>query len=684
MGRSTFSSILPGAVILLSLLLTLTQSTDAAVSGWRERWQPDPSSSAGHVQHLPLSHPRARIQQSIVTDYEGKQFHLKARKAVPHGWKVDRQTPVPNDARIRLHVALRHTAEKAAHMEELFWNVSTPSNPSYGHHLSVRQLRGLVRPSQQQLDAVRQWLEKYGVRVKEQSEPHTWDSGSSSSQDKQPNADGHIAHLSYIGDELIATLPITLVESLLHTRYEYYVHAETGMRILRCPSYALPRDVADHIAFVGPTIHMVDAQSMRRRHSQRAHSLVGDMLTRQRSVSKMKPVATTPSQPKRSRIIPDAVQAQDRPACDPYVDIPCLNYIYALEHTYGTFANNSQCATGFHDQWIDDEDITDFLEWQTPSFSRNKATVIGPNDPSQPGGEAIQDIQLLMGIAPGVPTYFISTGGRQPHGPDADEPFFAFFSALVNAQEAPLVVSTSYGDDELDLDMDYVVACNAKFQQSGLRGVSVLFASGDGGVAGGHGIEGCTDFVAVFPGASPFLTSVGGTKLDAGNLYESGAEFSSGGFSNYFKQPAYQTDAVAEYLKNSAGIPMPPADRYNTAGRAFPDVSAMSLNLPTVIHGSAWPTMGTSCSSPIFGATLALLNDFLLSQGKSSMGFINPWLYTNYAKLGPNNFLNDVVAGNNPGCGTDGFQATTGWDPVTGLGTPNLKLMMDAIKQQHH
>jgi tripeptidyl-peptidase-1 len=31
----------------------------------------------------------------------------------------------------------------------------------------------------------------------------------------------------------------------------------------------------------------------------------------------------------------------------------------------------------------------------------------------------------------------------------------------------------------------------------------------------------------------------------------------------------------------------------------------------------------------------------------------------------------DITVGSNPGCGVDGFSVAPGWDPVTGLGTPN-------------
>ena len=40
------------------------------------------------------------------------------------------------------------------------------------------------------------------------------------------------------------------------------------------------------------------------------------------------------------------------------------------------------------------------------------------------------------------------------------------------------------------------------------------------------------------------------------------------------------------------------------------------------------------------------------------------------------NIFNDVTEGDNPGCGTRGFPAAPGWDPVTGLGTVNFPRML--------
>lgn len=65
-------------------------------------------------------------------------------------------------------------------------------------------------------------------------------------------------------------------------------------------------------------------------------------------------------------------------------------------------------------------------------------------------------------------------------------------------------------------------------------------------------------------------------------------------------------------------------------------------------------------SAQTFAGVIALLNDFRLSQGKASLGFLNPLIYS----TGVPGF-NDITSGSNPGCGTNGFTAGAGWDPVS-------------------
>ena len=163
------------------------------------------------------------------------------------------------------------------------------------------------------------------------------------------------------------------------------------------------------------------------------------------------------------------------------------------------------------------------------------------------------------------------------------------------------------------------------------------------------------------------MTSVGSTQ----GINEQAATFSSGGFSNIFAQPDYQKDAVAAYLKTLGNTN---SGLFNTKGRAFPDVSAQGVNFIIDVAGQGQGVSGTSASSPTFAAVIALLNDELLNQGKSPLGFLNPMLYSTGAAA-----LNDVTKGSNPGCGTQGFPAAAGWDPVTGLGTPNFTKLLAAL-----
>lgn len=91
------------------------------------------------------------------------------------------------------------------------------------------------------------------------------------------------------------------------------------------------------------------------------------------------------------------------------------------------------------------------------------------------------------------------------------------------------------------------------------------------------------------------------------------------------------------------------------------------------------PVSGTSCATPCFSGVVALLNDARLAAGKSTLGFLNPMLY-HAASVAPRSF-NDVTEGANMGCGESlfGFEANTGWDPATGLGTPNFQALRDYV-----
>ena len=98
---------------------------------------------------------------------------------------------------------------------------------------------------------------------------------------------------------------------------------------------------------------------------------------------------------------------------------------------------------------------------------------------------------------------------------------------------------------------------------------------------------------------------------------------------------------------------------------------------------------GTSAATPVFASIIALLNDARLRAGKKQLGYLNPWLYDIGFKG-----LTDITAGGSVGCnGINGqtgqpvpggpgiipyasWNATVGWDPVTGLGVPDFGKLM--------
>jgi hypothetical protein len=115
--------------------------------------------------------------------------------------------------------------------------------------------------------------------------------------------------------------------------------------------------------------------------------------------------------------------------------------------------------------------------------------------------------------------------------------------------------------------------CNT-YMALGARGISVIYASGDGGVRGAHdGVSECpvNTFTPVFPASCPFVTSVGAT---LGVQPELAINFTGGGFSDVFASPSYQTTAVSGFL---ATLPSDFAGVFNKSGRGYPDVGHHNL-----------------------------------------------------------------------------------------------------------
>lgn len=100
---------------------------------------------------------------------------------------------------------------------------------------------------------------------------------------------------------------------------------------------------------------------------------------------------------------------------------------------------------------------------------------------------------------------------------------------------------------------------------------------------------------------------------------------SGGGFSNRNPRPYWQHEAVSTYFDTVAEVP---AAGYNPNGRGYPDVSALAAYYQTVIGGEMYNLFGTSASATVVASMLSVVNSFRREQNATSLGFINPALYT--------------------------------------------------------
>ncbi|XP_051502082.1 tripeptidyl-peptidase 1 [Myxocyprinus asiaticus] len=344
----------------------------------------------------------------------------------------------------------------------------------------------------------------------------------------------------------------------------------------------------------------------------------------------------------------------------------------------GTAANNSQAVAQFLEQYYHPADLSEFMSLFAGGFTHMSAVeqVVGTQGGGKAGIEASLDVEYIMSSGSNISTWVFTNPGRH----ESQEPFLQWMLLLSNMSAVPWVHSISYGDDEDSLSTAYMDRINVEFMKAGLRGISMLFASGDSGAGCRHLTKERNTFRPSFPASSPYVTTVGGTsfKNPFKLTYEVTDYISGGGFSNVFPMPDYQVSAVGTYLKSFQ--PLPPQTYFNRTGRAYPDLAALSDNYWVVSNRVPIPWVsGTSASTPVVGGILSLINDQRFLKGLPALGFLNPRLYKLQGKG-----LYDVTEGCHQSCLDDkvegkGFCASSSWDPVTGWGTPNYPVLLAAL-----
>ncbi|KUL92256.1 hypothetical protein ZTR_02563 [Talaromyces verruculosus] len=536
--------------------------------------------------------------------------------SIPSGWEQVAPASPTKVLNLRLSLAPANTDN----FLNTVLGLSTPGQASYGQFLSPEQLQDLIAPASTASNAVTSWLTEQALSA---------------------NA------IQNNGNWLAFQLSVEQAENLLQAKFYDYKSTTTGEVRTLTLRYSVPNSLTGFIETIQPTTDFSEVQGL---PQIQAYGL---------DLSNLSTLATG---------APSSCNTQITPAC--------LQSLYGLPTASVGKSNRGIAVPGFINEYANYADLSLFLKQFRPDLNPPPSFTVasvdgGLNDQSQPGVEANLDIQYTVGLANGIETTFISSGLSTVQG------FLDVISYVANLPNPPTVMSLSYGFNENALTASNANSiCNA-FAQLGARGVSVIVASGDGGVAGSRPSNSCTAFVPTFPASCPYVTTVGATA----GVPETGSTISAGGFSNLFSRPLYQELAVNGYL---LGLQSQYSGRFNASGRGYPDVAAQGEKIVIELGGSPALVDGTryasilyfdsrsdmtnldgSASAPIFASTIALLN----SQRLVPLGFLNPWLYLE------SGVLNDVTTGSNPGCSTSGFPAAAGWDPVTGLGTPNFAKM---------
>jgi kumamolisin len=315
------------------------------------------------------------------------------------------------------------------------------------------------------------------------------------------------------------------------------------------------------------------------------------------------------------------------------------------------------------------------LEVFFAASGRNVPTVVavgvdgGSNEPSgDPGsadGEVLLDIEVVGAIAPDarIAVYF---------APNTDQGFIdAVTTAVHDAENAPSVISISWGGPESSWTAQAQQALDQAFADAAVLGVTVCVASGDNGAGDGVG-DGKAH--VDFPASSPHALGCGGTRLQADgttiaaeSVWNSGGQggASGGGISDTFAPPTWQL---------SAGLP-PSVNGGGRVGRGVPDVAGdadPATGYRIEVDGRQLTIGGTSAVAPLWAGLIALLNEGL---GKP-IGFLNPLLYG----LGSDTTaLRDITTGSNTVAGSPGYDAGPGWDACTGLGSPDGTRLLTAL-----
>ena len=308
------------------------------------------------------------------------------------------------------------------------------------------------------------------------------------------------------------------------------------------------------------------------------------------------------------------------------------------------------------DTFPSSSDVTTF--WSNNGIPQSLANLeeINVNNVTLPSptGEETLDVEWSSGMAPGAVIRVYAAGTLA--FTDLDKALQRILSDLPTQPELHQL-SISLGAGEVNgMPSQTQFLTDAQYLATiASGGVTVFVSSGDGGSNPSNALQ--VEYYA----SDPSVTGVGGTTLNMNGSGQVTGETtwtsSGGGTSVVFPRPAWQT---------GTGV---------TSGsmRLVPDV-AFAGNPGTggyvYFGGSVQTYGGTSWGAPSWAGICALINQARANAGLPPVGMLNPEIYP---LIGTNKFR-DITGGNN-----GSYSATAGYDEVSGIGSPNIANLVQAL-----
>ena len=556
-----------------------------------------------------------------------------------HPAELARLSPVVHaDPAMKLHLTLVLGIHDQAKLEQLLADQQNPSSSQYHRWLTPEEFNRRFGPTQEQTDAVVQWLKNQGLRIRSINRlGRTIDVTANVSQAEAAFATTIVTSGANFGNTSDPSIP---------AKFDGVIVGIQGLDNMHA---VVPAGSHNRVPSAGEALRHAPMLAL----ADGAH----------------------PKADSGGASLPGA-NVGGSTAFGPF-DVETF-YNEAPLITAGNGGTASpDCVALAEDSDYLDTAVTLFAS--TFGFTQFNITRVLP-DGTSPGKngdanetEALLDIDYAHTTAPATPIHVYVNGNL----------YTSIQSSITDNVCGAISISFVYCSSS----SPFFTGLDTLFAQAASQGQSVFIASGDWGAAGlmydatsNSCVIGTTLNVNEMA-ASPHVTSVGGTTFSpqydsSGNDtsvvgiapggIETGWNGSGGGASQIFPKPAWQT---------GPGVP-------NDSARDLPDVAMIAWS-PFVFIGAdvsgvaeiqcCWG--GTSLAAPLWaGYSRVIANQ----HGGARLGLLNPTIYS-LAKTGLlANGIEDVTSGNNSYNGVTGYNAGAGYDLVTGWGSVDMSAFASA------